>query len=385
MIFDDFVKGLAKMGSATEEAAKSLLMLEFNLQFFAEGSDKTEEATPKRKSEARKKGQVAKSPDLSSVAELLIVFVLLNSLGSWLYQELTIYLKQSLAPTVLNDALSETGLKDLYLKQVIFFGKFFLPLGFGAILVGVLVNVLQVGVLFTIEPLKPQFSRINPLSGLKRLFSVQGLVELVKSVVKLVIIAYLAYTSIKDKLLIFLNTIHQTPFEVGKIIWDLIFSIALRICLFLLLLAGLDYLYQRFEHRKSMRMSKQDIKEESKQTDGNPLIKNKIRQRQRQIATQRMMQEVPKADVVITNPTHLAIALRYEPGMAAPKVVAKGAGVIAQRIKEIAIEHQVTIVENKPLARALYPNVEINEIVPEEFFQAVAEVLAFVYRLKRKR
>ena len=132
-------------------------------------------------------------------------------------------------------------------------------------------------------------------------------------------------------------------------------------------------------------MSKQDIKEVSKQTDGNPLIKSKIRQRQRQMATSRMMQEVPKADVVITNPTHLAIALRYEPGMVAPKVVAKGAGVIAQKIKEIAIEHQVAIVENKPLARALYPHVELDEIIPEEFFQAVAEVLAFVYRLKQSR
>jgi flagellar biosynthetic protein FlhB len=175
------------------------------------------------------------------------------------------------------------------------------------------------------------------------------------------------------------------PFDVAKMIWGILYQVTLKICIFLLILAIMDYIYQRWQYNKSLRMSKKEIRDEYKQTEGNPLIKNKIRQRQHQIAARRMMQDVPKADVVITNPTHLAIALRYDPAtMAAPMVVAKGEGFIAEKIKEIAITNGVALVENRPLAQSLFKTVDIGEAVPDKLYQAVAEVLAFVYRLKRK-
>jgi flagellar biosynthetic protein FlhB len=356
-----------------------------DLQFFAD-PDKTEEATPRRKSEARKKGQVAKSNELNSVVALLALILILNYFGGWLYNELLIYVQNNLGPQALTKELTETNLFNLMFRHCIFFLRIFLPLGLGAALVGVIINVLQVGPLFTLEPLIPKFSRMNPVSGLQRMFSLQGLVELVKSVLKLIIVIYFVYSTIRDRINLLIQTVKMSPFQVAKLVWNILYQISLKICIFLLVLAIMDYIYQRWELNKSLRMSKKEIRDEYKQMEGNPLIKNKIRQRQRQIAARRMMQEVPKADVVITNPTHLAIALRYDPTtMAAPTVVAKGEGFIAEKIKEVAIASGVALVENRPLAQSLFKAVEIGEVVPDKLYQAVAEVLAFVYRLKRKR
>ncbi len=366
-------------------AEKEYFPLVFDLQFFAQDPDKTEEATPRRKQEARKKGQVAKSNELNSVVVLLALFVILNFLGSWFYSELSVYMKNSLGTAALTKELSETNLGNIMLQHLFFFLRIFLPLGLVGMVIGIVVNVLQVGPLFTTEPLKPKFSKINPLNGFKRMFSTQGLVEFVKSLLKLVIVIYFAYTSIKDKVNFLLETPKIAPFDVAKVIWSIMYQIALKICIFLLILALMDYLYQRWEFRKSLRMTKKEVKDEYKQTEGNPQIKNKIRQRQRQIAARRMMQDVPKADVVITNPTHLAIALKYDAvTMAAPTILAKGEGFIAEKIKELAIANGIALVENKPLAQALYKTVDIGEAVPAKLYQAVAEVLAFVYRLKRK-
>ncbi|MGE5580941.1 MAG: flagellar biosynthesis protein FlhB [Bacillota bacterium] len=359
--------------------------IRFDLQFFAQDPDKTEEATPRRKSEARKKGQVAKSNELNSVVVLLALFVILNYFGGWFYSELTAYVKNNLGPSALTKELTETNLGQIMMRHCIFFLRMFLPIGLGAMAVGVIVNVLQVGPLFTLEPLKPKFNRLNPISGFQRMFSTQGLVELVKSLLKLFIVIYFVYATVKDRVNLLLETAKLPPFAVAKIIWGIMYQIALKICIFLFVLALMDYIYQRWEYRKSLRMSKKEVKDEYKQLEGNPLIKNKIRQRQRQIATRRMMQEVPKADVVITNPTHLAIALRYDSSsMTAPMVIAKGEGYMAEKIKEVAIANGITLVENRPLAQALYKTVDIGEAVPEKLYQAVAEVLAFVYRLKRK-
>lgn len=359
--------------------------IRFDLQFFAQDPDKTEEATPRRKSEARKKGQVAKSNELNSVVVLLALFVILNYFGGWFYSELTVYVKNNLGPSALTKELTETNLGQIMMRHCIFFLRMFLPIGLGAMAVGVIVNVLQVGPLFTLEPLKPKFNRLNPISGFQRMFSTQGLVELVKSLLKLFIVIYFVYATVKDRVNLLLETAKLPPFAVAKIIWGIMYQIALKICIFLFVLALMDYIYQRWEYRKSLRMSKKEVKDEYKQLEGNPLIKNKIRQRQRQIATRRMMQEVPKADVVITNPTHLAIALRYDSSsMTAPMVIAKGEGYMAEKIKEVAIANGITLVENRPLAQALYKTVDIGEAVPEKLYQAVAEVLAFVYRLKRK-
>jgi flagellar biosynthetic protein FlhB len=359
--------------------------LRFNLQFFANDPDKTEEATPKRKEEARKKGQISKSAELNSVVVLFGLFVLLNFFGGWCFTQLLQYLQETLAPGQLNHSLTAAVLFQLMIKHTIFIGKIFLPIGLGAMLIGVAVNLLQVGPLFTLEPLKPNFNRINPLSGWQRLLSGQSLVELVKSLGKLTIIIYFAYATIKNQIPFIMQSWRGGLLEPALAVWRILYHLAWKICFFLLVVAIFDYGYHRFEYKRSLRMSKKEVRDEFKQTEGNPQIKNKIRQRQMQMASRRMMQEVPKADVVITNPTHLAVALRYNPGsMAAPVVVAKGEGLVAARIREIAVEYGVALVENKPLAHLLYKTVELGEVIPEELFQAVAEVLAFVYRLKQR-
>lgn len=360
--------------------------IRFNLQFFAPDADKTEEATPKRKADARKKGQVVKSTELNSVAVLMTLFLVMNAVGEWLYKNLSDYLRQMLSPSQINQELTEIGLRVIMFNQGLFFGKIFLPLGLGSLVIGLIMNYVQVGPLFTLETLTPKFNRINPLSGLQRLFSPKSLVELAKSILKLIVVGYFAYSTIKGKVGVLIQTVNQSPLNAAFSIWSIIYQVALKICAFLLIMAIFDYAYQRYEHKKSLRMSKKEVKDEFKQHEGNPQIKSKIRQRQRQLATRRMMQDVPKADVVITNPTHFAVALRYDAEtMAAPVVVAKGEGYIAAKIKEIAALHEVTVVENKPLAQALFKTVEIGEAIPTKLFQAVAEVLAFVYRLRQSK
>jgi flagellar biosynthetic protein FlhB len=361
-----------------------LRLLRFDLQFFAD-SDKTEEATEKRKQDARKKGQVAKSMELNSVVVLFAMFLLLNVAGGWFYHEISLYLKNNLSPSFLNTELTESNLGHMLLQHLIFFFRIFLPIGLSAVVIAVGINYIQVGPLYTTETLRPKFSKLNPINGFKRLFSTQGLVDLVKSCLKLVIVLYFAYSTIKSKVFLLVGTAKLTVLQTGAMVWSIVFQVALKVCTFLLILAIMDYIYQRWQLRKNLRMTKKEVKDEFKQVEGNPLIKNKIRQRQREIAQRRMMQEVPKADVIITNPTHLAIALKYEPGrMAAPTVIAKGEGYIAQKIREIAQANGVVLVENKPLAHAIYKTVKIGEAIPEKLYQAVAEVLAFVYRLKQK-
>lgn len=357
----------------------------FDLQFFAQDPEKTEEATPRRKQEARKKGQVPRSNELNTVVVLLALFIILNFLGKWFYKEFITYIEQYLSPGELVTELNDSNLGNLLFRHCMIFLRIFLPLGLGALVIGLVINLVQVGPMFSLEPLRPKFSKLNPIAGLQRLFSPHGFLELAKSIIKLVIVIYFAYSTIREHLFMFLDMFRQSPFDVAMALWRIIYQVAIKICLFLLALAIFDYFYQRWEFRKSLRMTKREVKDEFKQTEGNPQIKNKIRQRQRQIAMRRMMQDVPKADVVITNPTHLAIALRYDAAkMAAPVVVAKGEGFIAQKIKEIAAANDVVLVENRPLAQAIYKTVDIGESIPENLFQAVAEVLAYVYRLKRK-
>ena len=360
--------------------------LRMDLQFFAQDPDKTEEATPKRKQEARKKGQISKSTDLNAAVVLFGLFILLNSLGGWAFSELFSYFQKSFSAGQLTQTLTAARLNRLLLQHTFYLAKIFLPLGLGGMGLGLLVNFIQVGSLFTLEPLKPSLKRINPLNGLQRLFSAHSLVELVKALVKLVIVVYFTYATVKNRIFILNQSLLQEPLVTMEALWGILFQMAVKICSILLVFAVFDYAYQRWEHKKNLRMSKREIKDELKQSEGNPQVKRKIRQRQLQMATRRMMQEVPKADVVITNPTHYAVALRYDPGvMSAPVIVAKGEGLIAAKIKEVAMENGVVIVENKPLAQTLYKTVEIGATIPEKLFQAVAEVLAFVYRLKQRR
>jgi flagellar biosynthetic protein FlhB len=379
---NDFCKHIAVAGKVRRYQPSFAL----NLQFFANDPSRTEEATPKRKQEARKRGQVPKSAELSSVAVLFFIFFFLNALGGWILSQMFSYVKYALSPGQLNLNLAEVKLSSLLFDHGLIFARIFFPVGIGAMLAGILINYFQVGPLFVLEPLKPKFNRLNPISGFKNIFGSRSFVELAKAVGKLLIVCYFAYWTIKERIFGLNQLITQPPLRSVFFIWDITFQIALKICTFLLVLAIFDYAYQRWEYKKSLRMTKKEVKDEYKQTEGDPKIKSKIRQRQMQIAMRRMMQEVPKADVVITNPTHLAVALRYDSGtMAAPIVVAKGEELIAAKIREVANRHGIIIVENKPLAQAIYKTVDIGETIPAKLFSAVAEVLAFVYRLKQRR
>lgn len=260
------------------------------------------------------------------------------------------------------------------------------PIVLTAFVLGVLVSVLQTGFVISAQALVPDFNRLNPLHGLQRLLSTYGLVETLKSLGKLAIIAYISYSTISASYPALLETIRKDIPSIMAFAGELLYRLALRIGMFLLVLAAADYAYQRWSFERSIRMTKSEVKQEHKQHEGDPHIKARIRARQRQLARRRMMEEVPKADVLITNPTHYAVALRYDAAtMAAPQVVAKGVDLIAQRIREIAEEHQVPIVQNAPLARALYRQVEIGRQIPANFYAAVAEILAYVYQLNAQR
>lgn len=362
------------------------LTFRFDLQFFAD-EEKTEEATPRKKEEARKKGQAPRSAELSTILTLLAAFMVLRMLGNSLLKTWLEYFNQALSPEMLNMTIANGENGQLFLWHLKIFLQFFLPIGLGIMVVGVLVNYLQTGGLFSLDPLKPKFDRINPLQGFKRLFSPRSLVELVKSLLKLAIVGYLLWGSLRNELFpLSQSAFHMNSLTTVAHYWDLMHKIAIRIISALLVLAVLDYVYQRWEYNKSLRMTKKELKDEYKQMEGDPQIKGKIRQRQRQMAMRRMMQDVPKADVIITNPTHYAIALKYDgTNMSAPQVLAKGEGFIAARIREVATEKEIPLVENPPLAQALYKAVQVGEFVPAHLYQAVAEVLAFVYRLKRRK
>ncbi|MDD4601079.1 MAG: flagellar biosynthesis protein FlhB [Negativicutes bacterium] len=356
-------------------------MHNFNLQLFS--GEKTEDATPKRKEEARKKGQVARSVELNSAFVILAAFFTLKVVGSYIYNELGDYMKLVFTHFSTTDFTAEF-IQILFIDFAIVFFKVTLPVMLVIAVIAILSNLVQVGFAFSFEPIMPQMSRMNPISGLQRVFSKRSLVELAKSIVKISIIGYFVYRFI-------MKTTGEVPQLIASELADslniavaMALDLVFQISAVMIALAAVDYAYQLWEHNESIKMSKQEVKEEYKQMEGNPQLKSKIKERQRAFAMQRMMQEVPKADVVITNPTHYAIALKYDQSMAAPIVVAKGQDFLAQRIKETAKENKVTIVENKPLARALYRAVDVGSSVPAELYQAVAEVLAYVYRLKKR-
>jgi flagellar biosynthetic protein FlhB len=251
--------------------------------------------------------------------------------------------------------------------------------------VGLAINYLQVGFLFTLEPLQPSLEKLNPIKGIKRLFSIRSVVDVVKNLLKLVIIGFIVYVTIKREYGLFLELGDFTIYQITKVMASLTFEVGIKIAIALLVMAILDFFYQRWEHEKSLRMSPFEIKEERRQMEGDPEVKQRIKRLQMEMARRRMMHEVPKATVVITNPTHIAIALKYDSAtMKAPLVVAKGKHKLAAQIKKIAQEHNIPVVEDKPLARAMFGVIEVGEEIPFNFFKAVAEILAYVYRLKGK-
>ncbi|OUM97977.1 MAG: flagellar biosynthesis protein FlhB [Firmicutes bacterium ZCTH02-B6] len=357
--------------------------MSFDLQRFAQ--EKTEAPTPRRREQARQRGQVARTGELGTALVLLAGFgvaALLAGTASRSLLALTRhYLEQSAAWQP--DA---GAIQALFVSLVMQAGLIVGPLMLAAALVGALSQVVQVGFVVSGEPLKPRLDRLNPVQGLQRIFSRRALVDLVRSLAKVAVVGWIAYREVRTAL-VMLPDLLGAPFgEAAALVGQVVLRTGLWIGGALLVIAAADYLFQRSEHERQLRMSRQELKEELKQTEGDPQLRARIRQRQRQLASRRMMHAVPTADVVVTNPVHLAVALKYDAvSMSAPVVVAKGAGLLARRIKELAEEHGVPVVEDVWLARALYNGVEIGQEIPVELYRAVADVLAFVYRMRARR
>lgn len=365
-------------------------ILRYNLQWFAdgEGGEKTEPATQKKLEDARKDGKVAKSKDLTQAFELLVLFLLLKVFVGYVGERMVNIFDVTLGRIAEFCKVNQAGLSiqavTLLLNQVILEWLLMVwPFFVFGFVITFLVTLYQVGWKVSTKPMEPKLSKFNPINGFKRIISKDSLFELVKSVIKIIVIVYIAYTSIKDEannlFVLYDISLNQAVALVG----DIIIDVGIKISVVYLVVGLGDYLYQRHKFNEDMKMTKQEVKDEYKNTEGDPQVKGQIRQRMRESSQRRMMQDVPKADVVITNPTHFAVAVKYDAQTnKAPVVVAKGEDFLAQKIKEIAKENHVEIVENKPLARMLYHNVDIGSEIPPELYQAVAEVLAMVYHMK---
>ncbi|WNR46660.1 flagellar biosynthesis protein FlhB [Paenibacillus roseipurpureus] len=358
------------------------LRFQLDLQWFA--GEKTEPATAKKRQDARKKGQVAKSMDLPAAFILLFSFVAFLMFGSYMKGKI-IHIFRNVYENQLTMDITKGNVQVLFMDLVQQGIMIMAPIFLLVVLIAFIGNYAQIGFMFIGDPLKMKFDKINPISGFKRIFSMRTVMDFLKSTMKMLIIGYVVYTTLIGEKAQLLGLGH-TPIEnTFSFIASVTLKLGIKIGAILIVLAVADYIYQKYEYEKSLKMSKQDIKDEYKKSEGDPLIKGKIRAKQRQMAMQRMMQEVPKADVIITNPTHFAVALQYDSkNMQAPTVIAKGADYVALKIKEVAKEHGVITMENKPLARAIFAQVEIGDSIPADLFQAVAEVLAYVYKIKGK-
>lgn len=341
--------------------------------------EKTEKATPNKRREARKKGQVAKSHEVSSAMTLLFAFAVLLLDGKSFVEGCFNIFRQCFQEYLLwNVSLSNT---QVIYKQLLWeAAQLITPIFACVIAAGLISNFAQVGFSFNAEGLKMKFSKINPLQGAKNIFSFRAVVELIKSILKILITSVVVYLIIWNQKEELFSLGQKNIWDASQFIGSLILQIGIAASASLIILAAADYAYQKFDYEKKLRMSKQEIKDEFKKMEGDPVIKGKRRAKQREIAMSRMIQEVPKADVIITNPTHFAVAIRYDfKTMDAPQVIAKGQDYIALKIKEIAKQHKIMTVENRPLARTLFASVEIGESIPEELFNAVGEILAYVY------
>ena len=354
----------------------------FSLQRFAD-DNKTEEPTAKKRADAAKKGQVGKSQEVSTAFVLLIAFIVIKVLWERIYANLAEYAVYIFGH--LNQTVDVETVLQLFLGMIIILARTAFPIMLSVMIFGLAINIAQGGFIFSTEKINFDITKLNPINGFGRFFSKRALVELVKSLLKIAIIGFFIYNYLKGEILTMPQFIFYDLGTSLQKISDIIFGLVFQIIGVIMILAFADLAYQKWQTTQDLKMTKQEVKDEFKQTEGDPQIKGKIRQKQRQMAMSRMMQEVPKADVIVTNPTHFAVALKYEKGMMAPQVLAKGADFVAQKIKSVGREHDVPLVENRPLARALYASAEVGDYVPRELYQSVAEVLAYVYRLKHRR
>lgn len=341
--------------------------------------EKTEKATPHKRMEARKKGQVAKSPEVAAALTLLFSFFCLLIGGKSFVEGCFNIYRKCFQEYLLWD-VTVLNTQTIYKQLLVESAKLVAPLFAVTIAAGLISNIAQVGFMLNGAGLKMDFAKINPFEGAKNIFSFRAIVELIKSILKIIVTSVVAFLVVWNKRTELFLLSQKNIWDVSGFIGMLVVQIGIWVSVSLVIIAAADYVYKRFEYEKKLRMSKQEIKEEFKKMDGDPFIKGKRKAIQREIAMKRMMQDVPKADVIITNPTHFAVAVRYDfKTMDAPEVIAKGQDHVALKIKEIAKEHKIMTVENKPLARALFASVEIGESVPEELFNAVGEILAYVY------
>lgn len=362
--------------------------LSYNLQLFAkEGQDgeKTEEPTAKKLEDARKKGQVMRSTEVVTAATLLVFFLMLKVFVGFIGNRFISSFHKTLGSigdytsepfnTNMARTIIHSSLWDIVVAAF--------PIMIAGFVVTIVSILFQVKWKVTTEPLKPKFDKFNPVSGMKRLFSKDKIMDLLKSTAKVIILAYVVYSYLKDQWPLIFKMYSYTLPQAIAVIGDTVISVGIRISLFFAAIAVFDLFYQKWKFHQDMMMSKQEVKDEYKNSEGDPKIKSQQRQRMQQASQRRMMQDLPNADVVITNPTHLAVAIRYDKeAHEAPVVVAKGADYLAQKIKDVARANAIEIVENKPLARMLYHNVEIGAEIPPELYQMVAEVLAYVYSLQ---
>ncbi len=368
-------------------------MIAYDLQFFAKegpGGEKTEEPTAKKLNDARKEGQVAKSKEIANTTGLLTLFLILK-FGSGFFGGQFMYVFELVYNKIPDLIKMENGfvpvmsfytlIGNIMLRLLLLISPF-LILGF---IIAFLSDFVQIKWMITMKPLQPKLNKISPLNGIKRIFSVRSLMELFKSIAKILLIGWVAYGTIKNNFdliyLLFNMPLWQGIVAAGNVA----INFGLKCSVIYSVIAAVDYIFQKRKFHEDQKMTKQEVKDEFKQAEGDPQVKGKIKQKMMEVSRRRMMQAIPEADVVITNPTHFAVAIKYDKDVAeAPVVTAKGSDYLAQKIKEAAKEHGVEIVENKPLARMLYYNVEIDEEIPPELYNAVAEVIAYVYHLQGK-
>lgn len=363
--------------------------LKMNLQFFAEnesGQEKTEEPTARRRRKAKEDGKIPQSQEVGTAFVFIFVFLILKFFGRYFYQNLLSIYRGSFymisdIDNIYNDIYIAEGFSFVFSRVLLVIA----PILLTALVVGVFASVIQVGWNPTLKPLKPDFGKINPIKGFKNIFiSKKALIEFAKMVLKISIIVTIVYLEIRGSINKVYSFLEMELLGIISVVMGLIINIGIKVGIFFIFVAIIDYYVEWKKNEENLKMTKKEVKDEHKETDGNPEIKRKIRQRMQEVSMRRMMSDVAEADVIITNPTHFAVAIKYDKELSnTPKVTAKGADFLAQRIKEKAREENVEIVENKPLARTLYAACEIGDEIPEEMFQAVAEVLAFVYKLEK--
>ena len=381
----------AARGFCEDDCIAERPIIKLDLQFFAKegpGGEKTEPATEKKLSDARKEGQVAKSQELGQAFSLMALFLVLKIWGASIGHDFMNsfrlnYSRMKEMTTLVGGEISVKDFCRLLNSNILQMAVIVAPIFLAALVIAVVVDIFQVKWRPTSKPLQPKFNKLNPISGFKRIFSKEKLIQLLKSIIKLVLLGYMAYSTIKDDMGVLFALFDMHLSTAIGVIGNIAVNLGIKISAFYLVIGFADYGYQKWKFAEDMKMTKQEVKDEWKNAEGDPAIKSKQKQRMMEASRRRMMQAVPSADVVITNPTHFAVAIKYDVNVFdAPYIVAKGEDFLAARIKERAAEAGVEIVENKPLARMLYYNVDLGSPIPPELYQAVAEILAAIYNAR---